>query len=46
MLKIVGYPDRYTVAPGEDIVFHVSLEEGDSFLTRGWCASCMAIAIP
>ena len=34
MLKIVGYPDRYTVAPGEDIAFHVSLEEGDHFDAR------------
>src|SRR5579863_10196831 len=34
MLKIVGYPDRYTVAPGEDIAFHVSIEEGDHFDAR------------
>ncbi|WP_158817185.1 LamG domain-containing protein [Methylocapsa sp. S129] len=34
MLKIVGYPDRYTVAPGEDIAFLVSLEEGDHFDAR------------
>ncbi len=31
MLKIVGYPDRYSVAPGETIRFMVSLEEGDAF---------------
>jgi N,N-dimethylformamidase len=31
MLKIVGYPDRYSVAPGETIAFKVSLEEGDRF---------------
>ncbi len=31
MLKVVGYPDRYSVAPGETIRFMVSLEEGDAF---------------
>ncbi|SNB78018.1 N,N-dimethylformamidase [Arboricoccus pini] len=34
MLKIVGYPDRYSVAPGETIAFHISLEEGSSFDAR------------
>ncbi len=34
MLKITGYPDRYSVAPGETIAFKVSLEEGDSFEAR------------
>src|SRR5262249_32434207 len=28
MLKILGYPDRYSVAPGEEIAFKLSLEEG------------------
>src|SRR5260370_12822418 len=34
MLKITGYPDRYSVAPGEKIDFKISLEEGDSFDAR------------
>lgn len=34
MLKIVGYPDRYSVAPGETVNFKVSLEEGSSFDAR------------
>jgi N,N-dimethylformamidase len=34
MLKIVGYPDRYSVAPGETISFQISVEEGDSFDAR------------
>ncbi|MFZ5674948.1 MAG: N,N-dimethylformamidase beta subunit family domain-containing protein [Pseudomonadota bacterium] len=34
MLKIVGYPDRYSVAPGEKIAFKVSLEEGAHFDAR------------
>jgi N,N-dimethylformamidase len=34
MLKILGYPDRYSVAPGEPIGFQVSLEEGDSYEAR------------
>ncbi|MBN9060234.1 MAG: N,N-dimethylformamidase, partial [Rhizobiales bacterium] len=34
MLKIVGYPDRYSVAPGEEIAFKISLEEGDTFEAR------------
>lgn len=34
MLKIVGYPDRYSVAPGETIGFGVSLEEGRQFEAR------------
>jgi N,N-dimethylformamidase len=34
MLKIVGYPDRYSVAPGEPISFQISLEEGESFAAR------------
>ena len=34
MLKIVGYPDRYSVAPGEKIAFKVSLEEGTHFDAR------------
>jgi N,N-dimethylformamidase len=34
MLKIVGYPDRYSVAPDEPIAFQISLEEGDSYAAR------------
>ncbi|MCX5512620.1 N,N-dimethylformamidase [Kaistia algarum] len=34
MLKIVGYPDRYSVAPGETIAFKLSVEEGASFDAR------------
>jgi len=34
MLKIVGYPDRFSVAPGETIQFKISVEEGDSFEAR------------
>jgi N,N-dimethylformamidase len=34
MLKIVGYPDRYSVAPGEPIAFQISLEEGESYAAR------------
>ena len=34
MLKIVGYPDRYSVAPGERIEFKLSVEEGAHFDAR------------
>jgi N,N-dimethylformamidase beta subunit-like, C-terminal/Concanavalin A-like lectin/glucanases superfamily len=34
MLKILGYPDRYSVAPGEKIAFKISLEEGTHFDAR------------
>ena len=34
MLKITGYPNRYSAAPGETIAFKVSLEEDDSFEAR------------
>ena len=34
MLKITGYPDRYSVAPGETIRFMVSLDDGDAFDAR------------
>ena len=34
MLKILGYPNRYSVAPGEPISFHVSLEEGNAYDAR------------
>ena len=34
MLKIVGYPDRYSVAAGEKIAFKISLEEGTHFDAR------------
>jgi N,N-dimethylformamidase len=34
VLTILGYPDRYSVAPGEPIAFHISLEEGESYDAR------------
>jgi len=34
MLKILGYPDRYSVAPGEPISFQISLEEGNEYDAR------------
>ena len=34
MLKLTGYPDRYSAAPGEHVEFKISLEEGDSFEAR------------
>ena len=34
MLKITGYPDRYSLAPGETIAFKISLEEGSHFDAR------------
>lgn len=34
MLKITGYPDRYSAVPGERIEFKVSLEEGERFDAR------------
>ncbi|HEY7766027.1 MAG TPA: N,N-dimethylformamidase beta subunit family domain-containing protein [Aestuariivirgaceae bacterium] len=34
MLKILGYPDRYSVPQGGEISFFVSLEEGKQFETR------------
>ncbi|HEX3983123.1 MAG TPA: N,N-dimethylformamidase beta subunit family domain-containing protein [Acidisoma sp.] len=34
MLKILGYPDRYSVAPGEAISFQISLEEGTAYQAR------------
>jgi N,N-dimethylformamidase len=34
MLKVTGYPDRYSVAPGEKIAFKISLEEADRFEAR------------
>jgi len=34
VLKIIGYPDRYSVAPGETIAFKLSVEEGDWFDAR------------
>jgi N,N-dimethylformamidase len=34
LLKITGYPDRYSVAPGETIAFKISQEEGDRFDAR------------
>jgi N,N-dimethylformamidase len=34
MLKIVGYPDRFSAAPGETIDFKISVEEGDRFEAR------------
>src|SRR5262245_46988123 len=43
MLKILGYPDRYSVPQGDEIRFMVSLEEGESFearLVRVVCGDC------
>ncbi len=43
MLKLLGYPDRYSVAPGEDIGFHVSAEDDQPFtasLVRVVCGDC------
>src|SRR5215469_7285031 len=34
MLKILGYPDRYSLAPGETIEFKLSLEEDSHFDAR------------
>jgi N,N-dimethylformamidase len=34
MLKIVGYPDRFSVAPGETVNFKISVEEDDTFEAR------------
>lgn len=34
MLKITGYPDRYTAAPGETLNFKISVEEGNHFEAR------------
>jgi fructose-1,6-bisphosphatase/inositol monophosphatase family enzyme len=34
VLKILGYPDRYSVPQGGEIKFMVSLEEGESFQAR------------
>ena len=34
MLKIVGYPDRYSVAPGETLSFKISVDEADRFDAR------------
>jgi N,N-dimethylformamidase len=34
MLKILGYPDRYSVPQGGEIKFMVSLEEGENFAAR------------
>jgi N,N-dimethylformamidase len=34
MLKILGYPDRLSVAPGEEIAFKISQEEGTQFDAR------------
>jgi len=34
MLKILGYPDRYSVPQGGEIKFMVSLEEGGNFQAR------------
>ncbi len=34
MLKITGYPDRYSARAGEQIDFKVSLEEGETFQAR------------
>ena len=43
MLKLLGYPDRYSAAPGESVTFHVSAEENQSYeasLVRVICGDC------
>lgn len=43
MLKILGYPDRYSVAPGENIAFQVSAEDDQRYnaaLVRVICGDC------
>ena len=43
MLKLLGYPDRYSVAPGETISFQVSAEDDqayDASLVRVICGDC------
>ncbi len=45
MLKVVGYPDRWSVAPGEDITFHLSVEEDgetavEARLVKVICGDC------
>src|ERR1700688_221474 len=34
MLKIVGYPDRFSAEPGEIVQFKISVEEGEYFDAR------------
>ena len=43
MLKLLGYPDRYSVAPGEVISFQISSEDDqpyDASLVRVICGDC------
>lgn len=43
MLKILGYPDKYSVAPGESNTFYVSAEDNQSYiasLVRVICGDC------
>ena len=43
MLKLLGYPDKYSVAPGETIGFHISAEDNQQFhaeLVRVICGDC------
>lgn len=43
MLKLLGYPSTYTVAPGEDIAFHISAEDDQDYeasLVRVICGDC------
>jgi N,N-dimethylformamidase len=43
MLTLLGYPDRYSAAPGEKLSFHISLEQGTQFdaeLVRVYCGDC------
>ena len=43
MLTLLGYPDRYSAAPGEKLAFHISLEQGTHFdaeLVRVYCGDC------
>ena len=43
MLKLLGYPDRYSVAPGETISFQISAEDDQDYqasLVRVICGDC------
>ena len=43
MLKILGYPDKYSVAAGEENTFFVSAEDNQSYeasLVRVICGDC------
>lgn len=43
MLKLLGYPSTYTVAPGQEIGFHISAEDNQDYvasLVRVICGDC------